>query len=155
MRLSARLTRYKIDVMSEESASQARAKGAEELQKLIAVGLMEDFLREIFLDNHLDSLAVLSAQTPERLVEAFEAHHVTLDSATKLIAKSTELLTPEQRSERDQIIDRRLQAEREAADEEARNLASAEAEALAAAEAEALAATQAAGRSGESAAPTH
>ncbi len=155
VRLSARLTRYKIDVMSEESAAQARAKGAEELQKLIEAGQLEDFLREIFLDNHLDSLAVLAAQTPERLVEAFEAHHVTLESATKLIAKSDELLTPEQRSERDAIIDRRLQAEREAADEEARTLASAEAEALAAAEAEALAATQAAGRSGESATTAH
>ncbi len=135
VRLSARLTRYKIDVMSEESASQARAKGAEELQKLIAAGLIEDFLREIFLDNHLDSMAVLAAQTPERLVEAFEDHHVTIESATKLIAKAEELLTDEQKAERDQIIARRQQAEREAADEAARALVADEAEALAAAQA--------------------
>jgi N utilization substance protein A len=148
VRLSARLTRYKIDVMSEESAAQARAKGSEELQKFIDAGLLEDFLREVFLDNHLDSLAVLAAQTAERLVEAFEAHHVTLESAGKLIAKANELLTDEQKAERDMIIDRRLQAEREAADEEARSLA--------AAEAEALAATQAAlqADSGEAAAST-
>ena len=135
VRLSARLTRYKIDVMSEESASQARAKGAEELQKLIAAGLLEDFLREVFLDNHLDSMAVLAAQTPERLVDAFEDHHVTLESAGKLIAKAEELLTEEQKAERDQIIARRQQAEREAADEAARALVADEAEALAAAQA--------------------
>jgi len=140
VRLSARLTRYKIDVMSEESAAQARTKGSEELQKLIAAGLMEDFLREIFLDNHLDSMAVLAAQTPERLVEAFEGHHVTTESASKLIAKAEELLTEEQKAERDQIIARRQQAEREAADEAAR--------ALVADEAEALAATQAALQAG-------
>lgn len=135
VRLSARLTRYKIDVMSEEAATLARVKGTEELQKLIAAGLLEDFLREVFLDSHLDSMAVLAAQTPERLVESFEAHHVTLDLATKLVAKAEELLTDEQKVERDQIIARRQQAEREAADEEARGLVAAEADALAAAQA--------------------
>ncbi|HEX3133498.1 MAG TPA: transcription termination factor NusA [Planctomycetota bacterium] len=146
VRLSARLTRYKIDVMSEEAAAQARVKGAEELQKLIAAGLLEDFLREVFLDNHLDSMAVLAAQTPERLVEAFENHHVTLESASKLIAKAEELLTEEQKAERDQIIARRQQAEREAADEAAR--------ALVVDEAEALAAAQAALQAGEATPPT-
>ena len=135
VRLSARLTRYKIDVMSEEAATLARVKGTEELQKLIAAGLLEDFLREVFLDSHLDSMAVLAAQSPERLVESFEAHHVTLDLATKLVAKAEELLTDEQKVERDQIIARRQQAEREAADEEARGLVAAEADALAAAQA--------------------
>ena len=135
VRLSARLTRYKIDVMSEEAAALARVKGTEELQKLIAAGLLEDFLREVFLDSHLDSMAVLAAQSPERLVESFEAHHVTLDLATKLIAKAEELLTDEQKVERDQIIARRQQAEREAADEEARGLVAAEADALAVAQA--------------------
>ena len=135
VRLSARLTRYKIDVMSEEAATLARVKGTEELQKLIAAGLLEDFLREVFLDSHLDSMAVLAAQSPERLVESFEAHHVTLDLATKLVAKAEELLTDEQKVERDQIIARRQQAEREAADEEARGLVAAEADALAVAQA--------------------
>jgi transcription termination/antitermination protein NusA len=148
VRLSARLTRYKIDVMSEEAATLARVKGTEELQKLIAAGLLEDFLREVFLDSHLDSMAVLAAQSPERLVESFEAHHVTLDLATKLVAKAEELLTDEQKVERDQIIARRQQAEREAADEEARGLVAAEADALAVAQA-----AMQAGASGEPATP--
>ncbi len=135
VRLSARLTRYKIDVMSEEAAAQARTKGSEDLQQLITAGLLEDFLREVFLDNHLDSMAVLAAQTPERIVEALEGHHVTLEAATKLVAKANDSLTEEQKAERDMIIDRRLQAEREAADDEARVLAAAEAEALAATQA--------------------
>lgn len=141
VRLSARLTRYKIDVMSEEAASQARSKGSEELQKLIDAALLDDFMRETFLDNHLDSLAVLSAQTAERLVEALESHHLGQEQAEKLIAKANELLTPEQQAERDIIIQRRLDAEREAADDEARALAAVEAEAMAATQA----AVQAAG----------
>ncbi len=135
VRLSARLTRYKIDVMSEESATQARLKGSEDLQQLIDAGLLEDFLREVFLDNHLDSMAVLAAQTPDRLVEAFEAHRLTTETAEKLIAKADSLLTEEQKAERDQIIERREQAEREEAEEAARALATAEAETLAATQA--------------------
>ncbi len=135
VRLSARLTRYKIDVMSEENAAIARTKGSEELQQLITAGLLEDFLREVFLDNHLDSFAVLAAQTADRLVEAFAAHHVTADQAEKLITHCNNILTVEQKAERDQIIQRREQAEREEADEAARALANAEAEALAATQA--------------------
>jgi N utilization substance protein A len=141
VRLSARLTRYKIDVMSEEAAAQARAKGSEELQKLIDAALLDDFLRETFLDSHLDSLAVLAAQTAERIVEALEAHHLGQEQAEKMIAKANELLTTEQKAERDIIIQRRLDAEREQADDEARALAAAEAEAMAATQA----AVQAAG----------
>ncbi len=136
VRLSARLTRYKIDVMSEETATKARQDGSEQLQKLIDEGLMDDFLRETFLDNHLDSLAVLAAQTPERVIERLENRRIDLEQAQKLVNRSNELLTDEQKAERDQIIERRLQAEREAADEEARQ-AAAEAAAAAAAEAEA------------------
>jgi N utilization substance protein A len=135
VRLSARLTRYKIDVMSEETAAQARAKGSEELQKFIDAKLLDDFLRETFLDSHLDSLAVLAAQTPERIVTALEGHPITLEQMEKLIAQANALLTEEQKAERDQIIARREQAEREAADEEARQLAAAEAEAMAATQA--------------------
>jgi N utilization substance protein A len=135
VRLSARLTRYKIDVMSEEAAAQARLKGSEELQKLIDAALLDDFLRETFLDNHLDSLAVLAAQTAERIVEALEGHHLGQEQAVKLIAKANELLTPEQQAERDIIIQRRLDAEREQAEDEARALAAAEADALAATQA--------------------
>ena len=96
---------------------------------------MEDFLREVFLDNHLDSFAILAAQTADRLVEAFAAHHVTADQAEKLITHCNNILTVEQKAERDQIIQRREQAEREEADEAARALANAEAEALAATQA--------------------
>ena len=131
VRLSARLTRYKIDVMSEENASKARQAGSEQLQKLIDAGLMDDFLRESFLDNHLDSLAVLAAQTADRMVESLSEQRLEPAAAEALIARANELLTDEQKAERDQIIDRRLQAEREAADEEARQL-NADAEAAAA-----------------------
>ncbi len=123
VRLSARLTRYKIDVMSEENASQARTKGSEELQALITAGLMDDFLRETFLDNHLDSLAVLAAQSPERVCEILEEAHLDIDKVEGLIMKADALLTPEQRGDKDEIVARREQAEREKADKEAREIA--------------------------------
>jgi N utilization substance protein A len=41
VRLSARLTRYKIDVMSEDAQTEKRQKGSEELQLLIAAGLLD------------------------------------------------------------------------------------------------------------------
>jgi transcription termination/antitermination protein NusA len=137
VRLSARLTRYKIDVISEEAATKERAAGSEQLQKLIESGLMEDFLREVFLDNHLDSLAVIAAQSPEHIAEAFAEHHVDEAKAKLLIDKANELLTPEQASDRDGIIARRL-------DNERRQEAEAAAEAAAEAQAEANAAAQAA-----------
>jgi hypothetical protein len=118
--------------MSEETAAKNRSDGSEQLQKLIDEGLMDDFLRETFLDNHLDSLAALAAQTPERIVEALEAHKVELEPATKLVARANELLTDEQKAERDMIVERRLQVEREQAEEAARAIAAAEAEAAAA-----------------------
>jgi N utilization substance protein A len=133
VRLSARLTRFKIDVMSEETATKARQDGADQLQKLIDESLMDDFLRETFLDNHLDSLAALAAQTPERIIDGLQnAGKVDVEQARKLVDRANELLTEEQKAERDQIVERRLQAEREAADEAARGLAAAEAEAAAA-----------------------
>lgn len=132
VRLSARLTRYKIDVMSEENAVQARAKGSEELQRLIDAGALDDFMRETFLDNHLDSLAVLAAQTPEILLEAFIENRLEAPAAEKLVSVANELLNEEQKRERDDIIRAREEAERRAA-EEAENLARAEAEAAAAA----------------------
>jgi len=126
VRLSARLTRYKIDVCSEEDAVRARAAGAEQLQQLIDAGLMDDYLREIFLDRHLDSLAVLAAQTPASLVEEFAEHHVDDAKAAALHEKANALLDPEQQADRDEIIRRREEAERRRLDEEARELAEAE-----------------------------
>ena len=135
VRLSARLTRYKIDVMSEENATKARVAGAEQLQKLIDAGFMDDFLREAFLDNHLDGLAVLAAQQPAHIMEVLE--EVTLDpeKVAKLVNAADQLLSDEQRQERDEIVARRVETERRAADEEARAMAEAEQAAIAEAQA--------------------
>lgn len=130
VRLSARLTRYKIDVCSEEDAIRLRSEGSEQLQQLITAGLMDDYLREIFLDRHLDALPVLSAQTPEILVAEFEEHHLDEAKAQALLAKANELLNDEQKTERDEIIARRLEAERRRQEDEARELAEAEAQAM-------------------------
>jgi N utilization substance protein A len=131
VRLSARLTRYKIDVLSEEVANQNRAKGSEDLQVLIASGLMDDFLRETFLDNHLDSLAVLAAQSGALILEIIPGVPLTEEQADALVAKANELLTPDQARERDEIIARREQSERDAEAREAREAAEAEAAAQA------------------------
>ncbi len=113
VRLAARLTRYKIDVMSEEQAREQRTTGAEKLQEFIRLELMEDFMREIFLDNHLDGYAVLAAQTPELLTEAMEEYNLDYAKAQQLIDKANELLNDEERAERDEIVQRRLHAEEE------------------------------------------
>jgi len=145
VRLSARLTRYKIDVMSEETASKDRAAGAEQVQQLIDAGLMTDYLREIFLDNHLDSLAVIAAQTPERIAEAFAEHKIDAEAAKKLIDKADSLLSVDQRGDKDEIMRRREDNERRAAAEAAAEEAAAAADDAAAAEA---AAAEAAGMLG-------
>jgi hypothetical protein len=63
-----------------------------EARSHIDAKLLDDFLRETFLDNHLDALSVLAAQTPDRLVEGLQGAPVDADLATKLIAKAEELL---------------------------------------------------------------
>ncbi len=141
VRLSARLTRYKIDVMSEENAAKARVAGAEQLQKLIDAGFMDDFLRETFLDNHLDGLSVLAAQEPAHLIEVLEEVKLDTEQAAKLVNAANALLSDEQVKERDEIIARRIETERRAVEEEARALALAENEA----EQQALRETQAMG----------
>lgn len=130
VRLSARLTRYKIDVMSEENATKARQAGSEELQKLIDAGVMDDFLRETFIDNHLDGLAVLAAQEPAHLIEVLEEVKLDPERAAKLISAANTLLSDEQRVQRDEIIARRLETERRASEEEARAMADAEQQAI-------------------------
>jgi N utilization substance protein A len=130
VRLSARLTRYKIDVMSEENAAKARQAGSEELQKLIDAGVMDDFLRETFIDNHLDGLAVLAAQEPAHLIEVLEEVKLDPERAAKLISAANTLLSDEQRVQRDEIIARRLESERRAQEEEARAMADAEQQAI-------------------------
>lgn len=130
VRLSARLTRYKIDVMSEENAAKARQAGSEELQKLIDAGVMDDFLRETFIDNHLDGLAVLAAQEPAHLIEVLEEVKLDPERAAKLISAANTLLSDEQRVLRDEIIARRIESERRASEEEARAMADAEQQAI-------------------------
>ena len=138
VRLSARLTRYKIDVMSEENAAKAKALGSEQLQRLVDAGLMDDFLRETFLDNHLDSLAVLAAQTSEAICEILADQPLVPAQVQKLVVAANELLTDEQRADRDEIIKRREEAQRRALEEGDRAIAEAEAEAVAAAQAAGL-----------------
>ncbi len=138
VRLSARLTRYKIDVMSEENAAKAKALGSEQLQRLVDAGLMDDFLRETFLDNHLDSLAVLAAQTSEAICEILADQPLVAAQVQKLVVAANELLTDEQRADRDEIIKRREEAQRRALEEGDRAIAEAEAEAVAAAQAAGL-----------------
>ena len=92
-------------------------------------GLMTDYLREIFLDKHLDNYAVIAAQTADKIAEELTEHHVDVVMAQKLIDKTTELLTPEQRMLRDDIIKRREDNERRRAEEESREVAQAEADA--------------------------
>ena len=113
VRLAARLTRYKIDVMSEEQAREQRTAGAEQLQEFIRLGLMEDFMREIFLDNHLDCYAVIAAQTPDILAEAMADHNLDEERARELIAKADEMLSEDERVLRNEIVQRRVQAEAE------------------------------------------
>ncbi|MCS6970293.1 MAG: transcription termination factor NusA [Planctomycetota bacterium] len=118
VRLAARLTRYRIDVVSEEEQTEQRRKGEQELQPLLDAGLIDDFMRERFLDNHLDELAVLAAQTPEQLLEGLDGA-IDVELATRLIAKANELLTPEQQAARDALNARRREdAERRAREEQ-------------------------------------
>ena len=114
VRLSARLTKYKIDVMGEEAAAQARVKGSDELQQLIDAGVLDDFLRETFLDAHLDTLAVLAAQTADILTESFAEHRLDAERAAKLITVADQLLNDDGRRQRDEIIRAREDAERRA-----------------------------------------
>ena len=122
VRLSARLTRYKIDVCSEEQAREQRMEGAQALQPLVEAGLLEDYLREVFLDEHLDQPWVLAAQTPEILQEAFAEYQVDQQKAEKLIEFCDGLLNEDQRELKNELVQRRLEEARQAAEAEARAL---------------------------------
>ncbi|MDA3963677.1 MAG: transcription termination factor NusA [Planctomycetota bacterium] len=122
VRLSARLTRYKIDVCSEEQARENRMAGAQALQPLVDAGLIEDFLREVLLDEHLDAPWVIAAQTAEILCDSFEEFQMTPDKAQALIDKADSLLDDEQRDEKNELIRRRVEEAAAAAEAEARAL---------------------------------
>ena len=86
--------------------------------KVAAAGLLQEVLREIFLDNHLDGPAVIASTTPELMVENLGEADLTLDQAAAIIAHATSVLTDEEKSDRDEIVSRRLQAEAEEAERE-------------------------------------
>ena len=133
VRLAARLTRYKIDVMSEEEAAKARTSAIEALQPLVDAKLIDDFHRETFVDNHLDAMAVIAAQEPELILGVLDDLRLDPDHLGRLIAHADSLLTPEQRADKDAIIARRVEAAQRAAQEQAAAIAAAEAEAARAA----------------------
>jgi hypothetical protein len=93
---------------------------------------MDDFLREVCLDNHLDSLAVLAAQEPAFIIETLEGQNLDEERVAKLVAAANELLSDEERKDRDEIVARREETARRALEVEARAVAAAEAEAAAA-----------------------
>ncbi len=115
VRLSARLTRYKIDISSEEQAKERRLQGAQNLQPLLNAGLLEDFLREVFLDKYLDDLPVIASLTPEVLLEGISETPIELKQAEKIIDQADALLDEEGRKEKDELVRRRTEAERELA----------------------------------------
>lgn len=118
VRLAARLTGYKVDIRGEEQAREDRSRGANELQHLIDSGLIEDFLREIFLDMHLDGLAVIASLDANVLHEALAEHGIDATRAAAIIARADALLSPEQREEKDELVARRTAAAARAAEEE-------------------------------------
>ena len=126
--------------MSEDQFQEKRAAGYQQLQTLIDESLLEDFQREVFLDNHLNDFSILAAQS----VGSFESvmDGLYTEDASKvqiLIDRANALLNEEQQSARDEFIvarEKREAAEAaEAAAEEAANEAenAAQAEALLAA----------------------
>ena len=117
VRLAARLTRYKIDVGSEEQAIEARTQGSDTLQTLIDAGLIEDFAREILLDNHLDAYAVIAAQNADILLDSMAELDWDAEKWQGIIDFAEAGLTDEQREEKDDIVRRREEAERRAAAE--------------------------------------
>lgn len=122
VRLSARLTRYKIDVCSEDQAAERRAAGATVLQSYIDAGLIDDFGREVFLDSFLNTHGVLASLSPTLLVEGVEDQYpLDISKAEAIISLAESQLDDEGRAEKEDLIRRR-------AEEEARRAAEAEAE---------------------------
>lgn len=128
VRLAARLTRYKVDITAEEQAKERRLKGIQELQALVEAGLVEDFLREIFLDKLLDDMPVIASLSPEMLVANLPEYPLELERAEKIIALAESRLDDEGRRMKGEILKRRADAEAQEAAEAARQAAAEEAE---------------------------
>ncbi len=134
VRLSARLTRFRIDVASEDQIQETRTNAYNELQTLVDEGLIADFQREILLDNHINGLPILAAQTADSVLETVEEYQANEDEVQKLIDRASALLTEEQREECDELIAAREKREELAQMEDAESAAEEDA-LLAAAEA--------------------
>ena len=121
VRLSARLTRYKIDVCSEDQASERRAEGAVVLQPLVDAGLIDDFGREVFLDSFLNTYGVLASLSARALSEGIEDQYQLDEARAESIVQLAESkLDDDGRAEKDDLIRRRAEEEaRRAAEEEA------------------------------------
>ncbi|TVR13889.1 MAG: transcription termination factor NusA [Planctomycetota bacterium] len=128
VRLSARLTRYKIDVCSEEQAAERRAAGAVVLQRFVDAGLIDDFGREVFLDSFLNSLSVIASLSAAELAEGIE-DQLPLDfgKAEQIVEMADSGLSDEERDEKNELIRRRAEEEerrsREAEEELQKSLA--------------------------------
>jgi N utilization substance protein A len=129
VRLSARLTRYKIDVCSEEQSRERRSAGAMALQVMVDEGYLDDFGREVFLDKFLDNYAVISSLQAEQLIDGLdEEYPLASDVADQIIAKADSLLDEDGRSEKAELVRRRAEAAaQEAAEAAAAEAAAAEA----------------------------
>ena len=117
VRLSARLTRFRIDVMSEEQIQEQRTNAYDALQALVDEKLIEDFQREILLDNHIYTLATLAAQTAGTILDNIEEYQAEEAEIEKIIAHADSLLDDEGKEERDEFIAAREKREAEEAAE--------------------------------------
>lgn len=116
VRLSARLTRFRIDVMSEEQVQEQRTNAYNDLQRFVDEKLLAEFQREILLDNHIYNLPVLAAQTTDSILDTIEEYQASEEEVQKLIDRANELLDEAGQEERDELVQARLKRE---ADEEA------------------------------------
>ena len=117
VRLSARLTRFRIDVMSEEQIQEQRTNAYAALQSLVDESLIEDFQREILLDNHIYNLATLAAQTADTILDNIEEYQAEEAEIEKVIARANELLDEDGQSERNEMVAAREKREAEEAAE--------------------------------------
>ncbi len=134
VRLSARLTRFRIDVQSEEQIQELRTTAYTMLQQFVDEGLIAETQREILLDNHINGLPILAAQTPDSIMDTIEEYQVEAAELQKVIDRANELLSDEQREEVAELVAARVRREEQADAELAESEAEEEA-LLAAAEA--------------------
>lgn len=127
VRLSARLTHFRIDVASEEQIQESRSNAYNELQALVDEGLLQDFQREILLDNHINGLTILAAQTPTSILDTIDEYQADEAEVQNMIDRARAMLNEEQEAECVELIAARerreqqeaMEAEQSAAEEDA------------------------------------